>query len=492
MGGAGRRAVCAAAVPAASTRGGEAVARAGLVLALCLGWLSSAVPSLAASPDPKPSATLTLGDALDLAAQDYPAVKAALEEQVAAQRTVDVARAAFAPQVNLLWQINRATVNNITGFFFPQGVLPSITGPVLPSTGQTTWDDGAGVLVDWNVFDGGVRSAHVAAAREASVAAQHRYELTRIEVIQATADAYLNIAAAQALARTAQANVDRLHAFGVAVHVLVNNKLRPGVDAAQADAAESLGRTQLIAAQENIDVQLAILGKLLGRAPEDLRLDLSDLMTAAPADVPVEADRRIEDHPAAQAEAARVRSQEAQLRAIDRSYTPHLDLLASASERGSGKTAGGQYLGGSNGLGLGTGNWGAGVQVSVPLGSFLSVHAQQQVQSAEVNAERFRYDQTVRELDAQLREARAALGSARSIARLTPIALAAARTAEEQQRVRYKSGLANVVDVTAAEAALAQAENQDAVARLDVWLAWANYSAAAGDFSQFRSLIGHP
>ena len=468
------------------------MARVGLVLALCLAGLSSAAPCLAAAPDLKPPPALTLADALDLAASNYPAVRAALEEQAAAQKNVDVARATFAPQVNLLWQINRATVNNITGFFFPQGVLPSITGPVLPATSQTAWDDGAGVLVDWNVFDGGVRAAHVAAARETSVAARHLYELTRIEVIQAAADAYLNIAAAQALAQTAQADVDRLHAFGGAVHVLVNNKLRPGVDAAQADAAESLGRTQLIAAQENIDVQLAILAKLLGMTPENVRLDSSDLIRAAPADIPVASDRRMEDHPAAQAEAAQLRSQEEQLRAVDRSYAPHLDLLAGASARGSGKAPGGQYLSGSNGLGLGTGNWGAGVQVTVPLGSFLSVHAQQQVQSAEVNAERFRYDQTVRELDAQLREARAALDSARSIAKLTPVALAAARAAEEQQRARYKSGLANVVDVTAAEAALAQAENQDAVARLNVWLAWSNYSAATGDFSQFRSLIGHP
>jgi hypothetical protein len=83
---------------------------------------------------PPPATRLSLADALDYASTNYPSVKVALEQKVAADRDVDVARAAYLPQVNLLWQINKATVNNITGVLLPQSVIPSISGPVRPET----------------------------------------------------------------------------------------------------------------------------------------------------------------------------------------------------------------------------------------------------------------------------------------------------------------------------------------------------------------------
>jgi len=164
--------------------------RAVWLLGLTLAGLLHVPCAQAASTDS--SAPLTLANAVDIASTDYPQVKVALAEEVVADRNVDVARAESWPQVNLLWQINRATVNNITGYFFPQAVLPTITGAVAPSTGRTIWDDGVGVLADWNVIDGGVRAARVEAARHASEAARHDYDLTEIQVIQATASAIGN------------------------------------------------------------------------------------------------------------------------------------------------------------------------------------------------------------------------------------------------------------------------------------------------------------
>jgi outer membrane protein len=451
--------------------------------------------AVAAPPETAPPRTtstrLSLVDALDYADANYPAVKAALEEKTAAERGVDVARAAYLPQVNLLWQINRATVNNFTGVLLPQSVIPSISGPVLPQTGRTDWNSGAGVLVDWRALDFGVRRAYVDAARETTTAAREAYELTRIDVVTATADAYLDVLAAEALAETARADVDRLHAFNLAVHVLVDNKLRAGVEAAQADAAEGLGQTRLIAARGQIDAQRATLAKLVNRSPDALVLS-DPALTAAASAAPTGAAADVRDHPAALQAAARVRVQEAQLRALDRSYAPQVDLLASASGREGGRAPDGRYLGGGAGLGLGTGNWGVGVQVTLPIGSYPSLHAQQQVRHATLDAEQDRYDQTLGDLTEQIRRARAALTTAQAIAKVTPLALQAAQRAGEQQKVRYRTGLATVVDVTAAESALAQAEGQDAIARLNVWRAWADLAAATGDLSQLRAMLGRP
>jgi outer membrane protein len=310
---------------------------------------------------------------------------------------------------------------------------------------------------------------------------------TRLEVLTATSNAYMNLAAAQSLASVAQANVDRLHAVSTSIHVLVDNKLRAGVEAEQSDAAEALARTTLLSARNNVELQKATLAKLVGRPSGTFSIDDAPLLDSPPALAGLDGPGIVTSHPVALGEAARVRQQSAQLSALNRSYAPQIDLIGSASERGGGKTSAGIYRGGDSGLNPDVGNWSVGVQVIVPLGAFPSLAAQQGAQRARVQAERDRYDQTLGDLTEQLAQAQATLNSAQEIAKVTPIALKSARTSEAQQRVRYQSGLATVVDVTAAEAALAQAESQDAIARLNVWRAAAALAAAQGDFSPLRA-----
>lgn len=439
------------------------------------------------SPVEMSDQSLSLGAALDFADRNYPSVKAALQERVAADRRVDEAKTAYLPDVNLLWEINRATVNNITGVLLPQqGVIPSMSGPVLPETGQSDWNSGAGLLASWRVFDFGQRAAKVDAARQAAAGAAASYDLARLDVATATLNAYLNVLAADALTSAAQANVERLSAFGKAVHVLVDNKLRPGVEAEQADAALALGQTQLVAAQANAEAQRATLTKLLGRPAANLRLAIP----AARADAGrlFLASQQAKDHPAALVEAARVQQQEAQRSAAARSYAPLVDAIASVYSRGSGRNPNGDFTG-SSALGLGTDNWAVGLRVTVPLGAYPAARARERAARASLEAERQRYDQTLREVNERTEQARTAVTSAATIASITPTALQAARNAETQQRARFQSGLASVVDVTVAEAALVQAESQQAIADLNVWRAIGAYAAATGDLTPLRTAL---
>jgi outer membrane protein len=441
-----------------------------------------------AQPAPGASAgPVRLVDALDYARTHYPTVRAALAQKTAADRDVDVARAAYLPQVNLLYQINRSTMNNITGVLLPQSVIPSVSGPVLPSSGQSAWNSGAGALVSWRPYDFGFRAARVDAARQADAAAAQTVAITELDVLTATGDAYMNLAAAQSLAKVAEANAERLQAFAKAVHVLVDNTLRPGVDGQQADAADGLAQTALITARAEVDNQRATLAELVSRPQETLAIDTA-MLGALPPDGPTDAPTSADQHPAARQEAARVRQQSAELDAAGSAFAPQIDVVGGAWTRGSGRTAAGVYTGGSNGLGPDVSNWSVGLQVTLPLGSFPALHAQQAGQKARLEAERQRYEQTVDQLNTRLIQARNNLQSARAIAKVTPVALEAARQTETQQRARFQSGLATVVDVTAAEAALAQAESQDAIARLNVWRTLAALAAAQGDFTPFRNL----
>jgi outer membrane protein TolC len=425
-----------------------------------------------------------LSQALAMADAHYPRIRAALEQQVAAKGDIAVARTAYLPRMDTLWQTNRATANNIYGLLLPQGVVASISGPVLASDNtRSAWSSAGGALVSWQPFDFGLRRAQVNVARNGAEAASAGLNLTRLEVEVVTANAYLDLAIAKQLAATAQGNVDRWQVFANAVHVLVDNQLRPGADAAQADAQLALARTEFIQARTNVEVRGAILADFLGIPRSAIELDDAPLVEAAPQDISGAA--AITAHPAALQEAALVNQQRMQLSALTRSYAPVFNTQAALSGRGAGTSLNGAFPGGSNGLAPDALNWAVGVQVTFQAFDVFSLRDRKKVQEANVRAEQARYEQTVDDLSAQVQQAEAQLAGARQVAQNTPIELAAARESEVQQRARFQAGLATVVDVAAAEGVLVQAEADDAVARLNTWRSLIAVAAARGDLTPF-------
>ena len=95
---------------------GCVVTRASLLVGLVL--TGSAVVTAQENAD----APLTLGAAVELALRNHPAIREARAGSVAASADVGVARTAYLPRLNFLWQVNRATRNNVFGLLLPQGV----------------------------------------------------------------------------------------------------------------------------------------------------------------------------------------------------------------------------------------------------------------------------------------------------------------------------------------------------------------------------------
>src|SRR5947209_5435049 len=107
-----------------------------------------------------PATPMSIGQAVDSALRNYPAVSVSQEQVNAAAAGIDLARTAYLPRVDSLAQFNRATRNNVFGLLFPQGVIPSISGPVLGTNNfGTVWGSAVGALVTWEPFDFGLRRA---------------------------------------------------------------------------------------------------------------------------------------------------------------------------------------------------------------------------------------------------------------------------------------------------------------------------------------------
>ena len=79
--------------------------------------------------------------------------------------------------------------------------------------------------------------------------------------------------------------------------------------------------------------------------------------------------------------------------------------------------------------------------------------------------------------------------TARKIAANTPVQLKAAQDAHAQARARYDAGLGTLTEVAEAQRLLAQAEIDDALARLAVWRTLAAASRVQGDLQPFLHLV---
>jgi outer membrane protein len=430
---------------------------------------------------------LTLEAAVNNALSHYPAVRSALERRAAAGAGIGLARTAYLPSANALWQGNRATRNNIFGLLLPQSVVPSISGPVLTSTSERgVWGSAAGLLLSWEPFDFGYRRAQVDAARANERLASAGVEISRLDVGAAAANAFLAVVAAQQQVRAAQADVDRRQIFSRVVHTLVNNQLRPGADASRSDAELTAARIALIQSQVGERIARAELADLLGMPTANLALDTGPLLQIPPAGMP---GRNVTSHPQATEQSARVQEAAAQVRVADRSYYPRFNLQGSLSGRGTGANLDGGFAGGTTGLDLQRENWAAGLTASFPVLDIFATRARKQIAEADQRAESARYQQTLQDLSAQVAEAQARLEGAVAIAQATPAELQSARDSESQARARYQAGLANVVEVTEAQSLLVRAESDDAVAKLNAWRSLAALAVAQGDVNPFLEIV---
>lgn len=431
---------------------------------------------------------LTLEDAVSYAVQHYPAVRASLEELHAAHAGVSLARTQYLPVLSGVYQDSRATQNQVPGIWLGTPITPTVEGPTGGSSGQSYWGSQTAALFSWEPFDFGLRGSMVGQARSAEAKSGANVARTRLEVATAVGNYYLMAVAAELAKKAAQANLDRWRVFNQSVHALVDNQLRPGVDASRADAQLALAKTQLYQAQQVEQVSLVMLAALMGMAGTEIRLEAGVLVSLPSSDsLPNLAPA---EHPIAREQMATVQQIQAQEKVLSKTDYPRLFLQGEGFARGSEVPATTSYLGNWNGLAPGRGNWAAGITVLFPnVFDFKALSAQKQIAKAHESSQRALYDKTIQDVTGQAQAALAALTSARLVAEQTPIELAAARESEGQSKARYEASLATMVEVADAEGLLARAESDDAIARLNVWRGLFGLASAQGDLQPFLDML---
>jgi len=429
----------------------------------------------------RPVGPLTLDRAVDFAIAHHPALQAETSAEGARREQVSVARAGYLPSVDLSLQINGGTGNVLRGGLYPMPGIPNVSGP---PTGRSIADASLGSLIgvgaSWDAIGLVQKMAQVDAALADEAQARATVQARRLDIAFAAADRFLDVLARSETVRSARATVERGRVFDTIVEALAKQELRPGADVSRARAELALAGTQLIRAEQAEAVSSTELARALGIAGARVQIVAGHLLAPAPAPGETKAT-----HPLViEAEAAE-RAARARKHSVELAYLPRLDIFASLWVRGSGLTSGTLSPSPAAGIGPDTPNWLAGLVLSWPALELVTVRARTRVEVAQVEVADARKREVKQAVQAQIDAARQIVDAARKEAANTPIALEAARDTESQAIARYRSGLAGVVEVAEAQRLLAQAEIEDAVARLSVRRAELLLGRAIGDLGPF-------
>jgi len=431
------------------------------------------------------SAIYTLDEAVREALANHPRIRAARADEHAAEARVDAARFRELPAAGASAQLNRSTGNTTPGLFFPTQGFPAIAGPVeSKSLNSGTWQIGAGIWASWDVLSFAREAGTIDVALANCKASSVQVSVEQLDIAYGAADAFLLLLEAQEAAWAAHAAADRAETLVKMTKPLVDQGLRPGVDLARAEAELAAAHTLVATAMQTHDVRRANLAVAVGHVGVSMEAAPGNLVNS------LDATRRtasIEDNPNVVEANILVQRIGAGREVVRAQFLPRVDLVAALYARGTGLSVNGLAQSPASGLVPDVPNWAAGLVVTWSVLDIPAIRARSRAASADYDAAVARRDEVVLAVSGQLESASALLTGAQSIARETPVALAAAQAAEQQAVARYRTALAPIVDVADAERVLTQAEINDAIARIEVRRALLALGRAAGDLGPFAS-----
>jgi outer membrane protein TolC len=445
-----------------------------------LSLLLSAVGAHAA--EPASLGPLDLEQAVEYAISHHPAVQVQGATEEARRAQVGVARAGYLPSVDVSAQVNGGSGNVLRGPIYSMREIPNVSGPPTGRDfGDSSLGSAVGVGIGWDAVGLALQMAQVDASLAEEAQARATTDVVRLAVAYGVADQFIDVISRAETVSAARVTVERTRVFANIVKVLVDQELRPGADYSRAAAELALASTQLIRAEQTEAVSRTALARALGAAGENVQLAAGRLLELPTAPRPPGVVKNPE---LVEADAA-VRASQARKRVVGLQYLPRLDLLGSLWIRGSGLTSGALPASPGAGIVPDTPNWATGICLTWPALELVAVRARSRVEAAQVKAASARRADVMQAVQSQIDAAKEVLAASRRIAQNTPIALQAARDAERQATARYRAGLSSVDAVAEAERLLAQAEIDDAVARLSVRRAELLLARGVGDLTPF-------
>ena len=429
---------------------------------------------------------LHLNDALRLAEERYHLLKSKKLEADAATKYIDVTKYSKLPTIDASYQANIATANNLTGMFYPTGILPisgppSVANQYSPATGSS-----ASVLMNWQAVTFGQRDAQItvsiAEANSKQTEWQQAVFIHKINVISS----YLDVILVYEKINIHQQNIERVNANLKQSRVLANSGIKPGVDTALFLSELSKAKIELFNAQRQLQVAQIILAQLIGIDALPVPSDTA-FLNKLPMGI-FSNDTAFATNPVVQYAQSQFYLNQSKELLLKKSYLPKLNVWGTGFARGSGFQPDGSIKT-FNGLGLNRVNYGAGVQLVFPIMKYGEVKKQLLQQNLLSKATQEKIEETKTILTMQQRIANTTFSSSIAVAKETEQQLKSGRYAFTAMQTRYNTGLVNFADLIQAQYNLLKAELDSRTAYWDAWKALLLQTAVKGDETIFINAI---
>jgi outer membrane protein len=289
-----------------------------------------------------PTREYSLAELIDLAERNNPKTRAAWERAKQRAERLGIARSEYFPI--LAGVASFADQRFISPF--PEALLPRGYSMVETPTVQPE------VTLQYLIFDFGKRAGQVQAAKEAALAAGADFIYSNQQVAFAVSEAYYDLETAQErtsasreILKTAQTTQDDAYAR-------LDNGRATLPDALNAKAETAQAIFDLAAAEGQERMARVLLAEELGVEPSpDVHINAS--RTVAPPDtlsLPIRQliERAITDRPDLQAQLARIKAAQEQIRIAKSAYLPSIGLSAEAAQTATWPTADNSLLGAAN------------------------------------------------------------------------------------------------------------------------------------------------
>lgn len=425
---------------------------------------------------------LSIKETLEKVQHNLPQLEAYRQQAMAAQENISLAKNSLVPDLTTGYQVNMATVNNITGMSYPGFILP-ISGPPSESNEMNFVPGTAlGALLKWNPFTFGQRHAAIekAAAQYKQANAAYNEQLFQYEY--AAINLYLEALYLKQACHISEAVIKRYHIALEQSLVLAKNGLKPGIDTAQFQSVITQAEIESLQTEKTYFLKLTELTRLTGITGPATNLLLTD-SALKPLLMPKDSFS-LNNHPYYQSMEAQRNSTAAGLREIQRSWVPKLDIWGNVYARGSGVNANGA-INKADGWALSRTNAGIGLQLSFPVLQFSQVAIRKKQYDFLLRSDEASLAQVRLNIAKQIETAEMQYTQDAKIAGKTPVQLKIATDVYEGLKLSYEAGLIDYTRLYQSQYELTKAELNNATAQLQLWRSLLSIAVARGNLHIF-------
>ena len=426
---------------------------------------------------------LSLTEVLKIAEVNYPKLRASSYELEASKANIKLQQQTNIPQLDAAYQANLATHNNISGMWQPQYVLP-ISGPpssendYSPVTGSA-----ASLLFQWQPGIFGDRKSKINLATAASQTLQSKNAQEIFNHKVKVSNQYIDVVYFQQLLKLYDENIHISENQLRQVKVLAVTGLRPGVDTALIQAELSRTRIEWLKIKNSFNTFLSVLQESV--ASDSIILSKDTLFYSV---IPTGIASDGSEHPFGKT--ARLSVEESKIKriTISKLTAPHLSFWGTTYVRGSGVNYNG-VVKTFDGFNLNRFNYGAGVQLTVPLLNHAEVQTRLQQQDWLIKTEQEKLNQVSLELKEQRKLSEATFLNAVSIVQETPVQVHSAEYAFNAMQIRYTTGLVNYTELLQTQSGLLKAKIELTKSQAELWKALLYKAAIYGDLNLFINQV---